>query len=127
MVSIPLKWLDLFKKFPKSQISICQLTAQPQELAWQLLPKWSSDLKYGQCPPARDWGSPVSGLVFCFTILQELMSQVSERPGDSSKLESEWANWWVKQASDARKVKQSTVEQVSGASEQCERTIKASD
>ena len=28
-----------------------------------LLPKWSSDLKYGPCPPARDWGSRVSGLV----------------------------------------------------------------
>ena len=30
-----------------------------------LLPKWSRDLKYGPCPPARDWGSRVSGLV-CF-------------------------------------------------------------
>ena len=28
------------------------------------LPKWSSDLKYGPCPPARDLGSRVSGLVF---------------------------------------------------------------
>ena len=28
-----------------------------------LLPKWSSDLKYGLCPPARDFGSRVSGLV----------------------------------------------------------------
>ena len=28
-----------------------------------LLPKWSSDLKYGTCPPARDFGSRVSGLV----------------------------------------------------------------
>ena len=28
-----------------------------------LLPKWSGDLKYGPCPPARDWGSSVSGLV----------------------------------------------------------------
>ena len=28
-----------------------------------LLPKWSVDLKYGPCPPARDWGSRVSGLV----------------------------------------------------------------
>ena len=32
-------------------------------LASQLLPKWSSDLKYIPCPPARDWGSCVSGLV----------------------------------------------------------------
>ena len=29
-----------------------------------LLPKWSGDLKYGPCPPARDFGSRVSGLVF---------------------------------------------------------------
>ena len=28
-----------------------------------LLPKWSGDLKYGPCPPARDFGSRVSGLV----------------------------------------------------------------
>ena len=30
-----------------------------------LQPKWSSDLKYSPCPPARDWGSRVSGLVYC--------------------------------------------------------------
>ena len=29
-----------------------------------LLPKCSSDLKYGPCPPARDLGSRVSGLVY---------------------------------------------------------------
>ena len=28
-----------------------------------LLPKWSGDLKYGPCPPTRDFGSRVSGLV----------------------------------------------------------------
>ena len=28
-----------------------------------LLPKWSGDLKYGPCLPARDFGSRVSGLV----------------------------------------------------------------
>ena len=28
-----------------------------------LLPKWSSDLKYGSCPPARDLGSCVFSLV----------------------------------------------------------------
>ena len=28
------------------------------------LPKWLNDLKYGPCPPARDLGSHVSGLVF---------------------------------------------------------------
>ena len=28
-----------------------------------LLPKWSGDLKYGPCPPARDFGSRVSGFV----------------------------------------------------------------
>ena len=33
-------------------------------LAIPLLPKCSTDLKYGPCPPARDWGSRVSGLVF---------------------------------------------------------------
>ena len=32
-------------------------------LALLLLPKWSGDLNYGPCPPARDWGSRVSGLV----------------------------------------------------------------
>ena len=32
-------------------------------LASLLLPKWWSDLNYGPCPPARDWGSRVSGLV----------------------------------------------------------------
>ena len=34
-----------------------------QSSASLLLPKRSSDLKYGPCPPARDWGSRVSGLV----------------------------------------------------------------
>ena len=29
-----------------------------------LLPKCSSDLKYGPCPPAHNFGSRVSGLVF---------------------------------------------------------------
>ena len=29
-----------------------------------LLPKWSGDLKYGPCPPARGFGSCVSGLVY---------------------------------------------------------------
>ena len=32
-------------------------------LALLLLPKCSTDLNYGPCPPARDWGSRVSGLV----------------------------------------------------------------
>ena len=40
-----------------------------------LLPKWSSDLKYGPCPPARDFGSRVSSLVWltgneCWIIFQ---------------------------------------------------------
>ena len=34
-----------------------------------LLPKWSGDLKYGPCPPARDFGSRVSGLVFILASL----------------------------------------------------------
>ena len=33
-----------------------------------LLPKWSGNLKYGPCPPARDFGSRVSGLVFFYTV-----------------------------------------------------------
>ena len=36
-------------------------------LASLLLPKWSSDLKHGSCPPACHWGSHVSGLVFLLT------------------------------------------------------------
>ena len=35
-------------------------------LALLLLPKCSTDLNYVPCPPARDWGSRVSGLVFFF-------------------------------------------------------------
>ena len=31
-----------------------------------LVPKWSCDLKYGPCPPARDFGSRVSRLVLIF-------------------------------------------------------------
>ena len=34
-----------------------------------LLPKWSGDLKYGPCPPARDFGSRESGLVFFYLSL----------------------------------------------------------
>ena len=34
-----------------------------RSLASLLLPKWSTD-KYGPCPPAHDWGSHVSGLLF---------------------------------------------------------------
>ena len=40
-----------------------------------LLPKWSSDLKYGPCPPARDFGSRVSCLVSCdHATLKEALS-----------------------------------------------------
>ena len=35
-------------------------------LALLLLPKCSTDLNYGPCPPARDWGSRVSGLVLSY-------------------------------------------------------------
>ena len=35
-------------------------------LAPLLLPKWSDDLNYSPCPPARDWGSRVSGLVLLY-------------------------------------------------------------
>ena len=35
-----------------------------RSLASLLLPKWWSVLKYGPCPPARDFGNRASGLVF---------------------------------------------------------------
>ena len=35
-------------------------------LALLLLPKCSTDLNHGPCPPARDWGSRVSSLVFSY-------------------------------------------------------------
>ena len=38
-------------------------------LALLLLPKCSTDLNYGPCPPARDWGSRVSGLVQLLLVL----------------------------------------------------------
>ena len=38
-------------------------------LTSRLLPKWSSDLKYGPCPPARDFGSRVSSLVSFLSLL----------------------------------------------------------
>ena len=34
-----------------------------------LLPKWASDLKYSPCPPARAFGSRVSGLVFILLVI----------------------------------------------------------
>ena len=37
-----------------------------QSLASLFLPRFSSDLKYGPCTLARDWGSRVSGLVHSF-------------------------------------------------------------
>ena len=39
-------------------------------LASLLLLKCSSDLKYSPCPPTRNWGSRVFGLVFFFAVLQ---------------------------------------------------------
>ena len=38
-------------------------------LASSFLPKWSSDLKYGRCPPERDWGSHVSLAFFLFAFI----------------------------------------------------------
>ena len=38
-------------------------------LAIPPLPNCSTDPKYGPCPPARDWGSRVSGHVFLFHTL----------------------------------------------------------
>ena len=43
-----------------------------RSLASLLLPKWWSDLKYGPCPPARDWDSRVSGLVWV-TVTKEIL------------------------------------------------------
>ena len=40
-------------------------------LTSRLLPKWSGDLKYGPCLPARDFGSRVSGLVYISITIQE--------------------------------------------------------
>ena len=49
-----------------------------------LLPKWSSDLKYGPCPPAHDFGSRASGIVFsifvaelCSTLVWIFFSRLS--------------------------------------------------
>ena len=39
------------------------VSALMEFLALLLLPKCSHDLNNGPCPPARDWGSRVSGLV----------------------------------------------------------------
>ena len=36
-----------------------------------LLSKWSGDHNYGPCPPARDWGSRVSGLVFFASLIDK--------------------------------------------------------
>ena len=36
-------------------------------LALLLLPKWSGLLNYSPCPPARDWGSRISGLVIVWS------------------------------------------------------------
>ena len=36
-----------------------------------LLPKCSSDLNFSPCPPARDWGSRVSGLVYSLCKFQQ--------------------------------------------------------
>ena len=49
-------------------------------LASPILPNWSGDLNYGPCPPARDWGSRVSGLILrmrysCYLIKQIVLSK----------------------------------------------------
>ena len=43
----------------------------------------SSDLKYGPCPPARDFGSRVSGLVFLEEISQQIYFSVFVDLNDS--------------------------------------------
>ena len=43
-----------------------------------LLPKWSSDLKNGPCPSARDQGSRVSCLVLCtWTFVARIQNEIS--------------------------------------------------
>ena len=49
-------------------LSLCLL------LGRLLLPKWSSDLKYGSCPPARDLGSCVFSLVVIRCALSSFIS-----------------------------------------------------
>lgn len=60
-----------------------------------LLPKWSSDLKYGPCPPARDFGSRVSGLVndylSCFN-QQQYQNNGLEDQGLQQQGEYCWTN-----------------------------------
>ena len=43
---------------------------------FSLTPKWSSDLNYGPCPPARDFGSHVSGLVLSQILLRILFKPI---------------------------------------------------
>ena len=47
-----------------------------------LLPKWSSDLKYGPCPPAPDFGSRVSGTV--------KVASCKPRSASSSRIFGHW-------------------------------------
>ena len=47
------------------RLSHFTFSALMEVLALLLLPKCSADLNYGPCPPARDRGSRVSGLVLC--------------------------------------------------------------
>ena len=47
-----------------------------------LLPKWSGDLKYDPCPPARDFGSRVSGLVIVKKLLKEEQAFIDKQKDD---------------------------------------------
>ena len=66
-----------------------------------LLPKWSSDLKYSPCQPARDWCSRVSGLVFVTEYLENFNSLIIPMEFSSMRFHKT-ASFW-------RKMKCSTI------------------
>ena len=60
-----------------------------RSLATLLLPKWSSDLKYGPCPSTRDLGSRVSSLVFW-----NLISKWSKFTYNATNSIKNWISFW---------------------------------
>ena len=54
---------DLTTRFVSRSVGYTLLFCNFISLSLLLLPKWSGDLKHGPCPPTRDFGSRVSGLV----------------------------------------------------------------
>ena len=73
--------------------------------------KWSGDLKYGPCPPARDFGSRVSSLVFIHLTLRIKLANAPNVVNNLVKVLilnhikvnctgldiGVWMRWWVKQ------------------------------